>query len=195
MIVLLRRGSTEEEVLEVEREMERRGLSGRRLLAGGQPALHVIAGPTRRARRLLRLDQVEGLVPTSGPRLRAEGRRFYPYHVVVLGAACVLISGTLVMLAGFLPSGMGGAIDPHAAPAHIADPWYARAPLEFVSLFPSDSAWLAWLVLLAAGAAVLFLPVIDRHRRDPGRGRAGTIAAGIVLALAWAWLTFAGGPS
>lgn len=193
MIVLLRRGSTEEEVLEVEREMERRGLSGGRITLGGQPALHVISGPTRRARRLLRLEQVDGLVPTSGPRLRAQGRRFYPYHVVVLGAACVLLFGALVMLAGFLPSGMGGAIDPRAAPAHIADPWYARATLEFVALFPPDSAWLAWLVLIAAGAAVLFLPVIDRGGRE--RGRAGIVAAGIVLALAWAWLTYAGGPA
>lgn len=190
MIVVLRRGASEAEVLHVEREMERRGLSGRRLQVGDQPAVHVIAGPTRQARRLLRLVQVEGLVPTSGPRLRAEGRRFYPYHFVVQSAACVVLLGALVMLAGFLPAGMGGPIDPHAAPAEIFDPWYARAPLAFVALFPPESAWLAWLVLLGAGAAVLLLPVVDRGH---DHGRRSVIAAGMLLALAWVWLTFVGG--
>jgi len=190
VIVVLRRGSTEAEILEVERAMEGRGLSGRRLQLGEQPAVHVVSGPTRQARRLLRLEQVEGLVPTSGPRLRVEGRRFYPYHFVVQSAACIVLFGALVMLAGFLPSGMGGPIDPRTAPEAISDPWFARAPLAFVALFPPGSAWLAWLLLLAAGAGVLLLPVLDRGR---GRGRGAVIAAAILFAVAWAWLTFAGG--
>ena len=190
MIVVLRRGATEAEIQEVEREMERRGLLGRRLQIGDQPALHAVAGPTRQTRRLLRLKQVEGLVPTSGPRLRAEGRRFYPYHFVVQSAACIVLFGALVMLAGFLPAGVGGPIDPSVMPARISDPWFARAPLAFVALFPPGFAWLAWLVLLAAGAAVLLVPVVDR-RKD--RGRISVIAALVLLALAWGWLTFAGG--
>jgi len=190
VIVVLRRGATEAEILEVEREMERRGLSGRRLQIGDQPALHATAGPTRQTRRLLRLKQVEGLVPTSGPRLRAEGRRFYPYHFVVQSAASIVLFGALVMLAGFFPAGVGGPIDPRAMPARISDPWFARAPLAFVALFPPESAWLAWLVLLLAGAAVLLLPVVDRGR---GRGRIVVLAAALLLAVAWAWFTFRGG--
>ena len=190
MIVVLRRGASEAEILEVEREMERRGMSGRRLQLADQAAVHVIAGPTRQSRKLLRLDQVEGLMPTSGPRLRAEGRRFYPYHFVVQCAACIVLLGALVVLAGFFPAGMGGPIDPRTLPVRISDPWYARATIAFVALFPPGSAWLAWLLLLLGGAAVLLLPVFDRGR---GRARTAAVAIAILLAIAWTWLTFAGG--
>ena len=192
MIVVLRRGATEAEIAEVEREMADQGLGARRILAGNQPALHVIGGESRRARRLMRLEQVEGLVPTSGPRIRRVGRRFYPYHFVLVAAIWVLLTGALVVLAGFLPPGMGDPIAAHAAPDRIVDPWYARATVEFVSRFRPEFAWLGWVLFLGTCAAVLCLPVIDRGERASGPARIVAILVAVVLALAWAWLTFLG---
>lgn len=193
MIVVLRHGSTEADIVEVEREVERRGLSAKRISTGDHPALHIVAGPTRRTRGLLRFEQVEGLVPTSGPRIRATGRRFYPYHFMLQSAVCVILLGGLVMMAGFLPPGLGRSIDPGAVPDRILDPWYARAPLEFVALFPRDFAWLGWIVLLGAGSGVLLLPLLDRDGRASAARRVVACACLGVLAVAWVWLTIRGG--
>ncbi len=193
MIVVLRQGSTEEEIAEVLRDLERRSLRGRIVHAGGKPLIHVTSGSTRRARRLLRLDQVEALVPTSGPRVRVEGRRFYPYYFVNLCAGFVLVLGLLVLLAGQLPSGMGVEIDAQHPPSETQFPWYARAPLAFVALFPESLAWLGWLVLLVLAGVVFFLPTLDRSQRRTLRERWWIVAAGILAGIGWLYLTLSEG--
>ncbi len=134
MILVLKPGIEKQEVDEVLRELELRGIEGRVLLCGPKPLVHLVSGPTRRARGLLKLEQVEALVPTSGPRVRRSGRRFYPYHFVHLSAACLLFAGVLVLLAGNFPPGLGDAIDQQHPPAELGYPWYVRAPLSFVAL-------------------------------------------------------------
>ena len=196
MIVVLRSGATGEEIAEVERELERRGIRAQRIESQGRPLLHLTAGPTRRARKLLELEQVEGLVPTSGPRVRAHGRRFYPYHFVQLSAACLVLTGGLVLLAGHLPPGLGEPIDAQHPPAAVPVAWYARAPLAFVALFPPSLAWLGWLCLYGIALVVFLLPLLDRSdpAGDHGRGRsrgAIFVAAGAIV-LGWLYLTLAG---
>ena len=196
MIVVLRAGSTEAEIGEVLKEIERRGMRGQVLHGGGKPLIHLTAGPTRRARRLIRLDPVEGIFPTSGPRVRREGRRFYPYYFVNLCAGFVAMLGLLVLLAGQLPSGIGAAIDAEHPPAEIPEPWYARAPIALVALLPSGRAWLGWLLIYAIAAAAFFLPVLDRSPSDSGvaaRGRWPVLLAGGMVAVLWVWLTWRGG--
>ena len=138
---------------------------------------------------------IEGLVATSGPRVRIEGRRFYPYYFVNLSAGFVVMLGLLVLLAGQLPSGIGAAIDAQHPPAEVPDPWYARAPMALVSLLPSDRAWIGWLLVLVLAVAAFFIPVLDR---SPGtdsfkglsaRGRWPVLLAGSLLAVLWLWLT------
>lgn len=191
MIVVLRPGSTEEEIAEVLRLLERRGIEGRVVQTSEKPLVHLVSGPTRRARRLLKLEQVEAIVPTSGPRLREQGRRFYPYYFIHLSALCLVLLALLVLLAGHHPPGLGDEIDTQHAPAALSYPWYVRAPMAFVALFPASAAWLGWLCLYALAAAFFFLPLVDRSSA-PARAR-WPLGFGALLLAFWAWLTFAGG--
>jgi quinol-cytochrome oxidoreductase complex cytochrome b subunit len=193
MIVVLRAGSTEAEIGEVLEEIERRGIRGRLLRGGDQPLIHLTSGPTRSARRLIKLEQVEALVATSGPRVRREGRRFYPYYFVNLSAGFVVMLGLLVLLAGQLPSGIGAAIDAQHPPAEISVPWYARAPLALVALVPPARAWIGWLLVLAVAVAAFFLPALDRSKGSRAGERWPVLALGGVAAILWLWLTLAGG--
>lgn len=190
MIVVLRPGVSQAEIDEVLALIERRGMSARVIQGGGKPLVHLLSGSTRRARKLLTLEQVEAVVPTSGPRVRAEGRRFYPYYTLHLAAAGMLVLGALVLLAGHLPPGLGDEIDPRQAPGDLAYPWYARAPLSFVALFPASAAWLGWLCLYALMLGVFLLPWLDRSRAGT-RSRWPLVAAAL-LALGWLALTFSG---
>lgn len=191
MIVVLRPGTTAEEVAEVLRQLERRGIEGRVLETREKPLVHLVSGSTRRARGLLKLEQVEAIVPTSGPRLREQGRRFYPYYFIHLSALCLVLLAALVLLAGHHPPGLGDEVDTQHAPAELSYPWYVRAPMAFVALFPSGAAWLGWLCLYALAAAVFFLPLVDRSSA-PARARWPLLFGALVCAV-WAWLTFAGG--
>jgi quinol-cytochrome oxidoreductase complex cytochrome b subunit len=190
VILVLKPGIDQQELDEVLRELSRLGIESRVLRAGSKPLVHLVSGPTRRARRLLALEQVEALVPTSGPRVRSSGRRFYPYHFVNLSAACLLLLGLLVLLAGNHPPGLGDAIDPQHPPAEIPYPWYVRAPLSFVALFPHSWAWLGWLWLYALGLAALLLPVVDRSS-DSAPARWPRLLGALVV-LGWLYMTYGG---
>lgn len=182
MIVVLRPGATEAEVAEVMDALARRGLAGRVVKTGDKSAVHITQGPTRRARRLLRYEQVEAIVPTSGPRVRRIGRRFYPYHFVNWSAFGIALLGVLVLLAGQLPPGIGDPVDYRHPLAVTQQPWYLGGPLAFVGLFGASAAWLGWFVLALLFLAVLGLPLIDRSR---GNGLRGVrLAVGLALALA-----------
>lgn len=192
MILVLRSGSSDAEVAEVLLALQRRGIEGRVMPSSDGPLVHLVSGPTRGARKLLKLEQVEALVPTSGPRVRAQGRRFYPYHFVQLAAAAVVTIGVLVLLAGHRPPGIGAPIDAQHPPAELSWSWYLRAPLSFVALFPEGQAWLGWVCLYAIAALLFLLPFYDRARPS-GRGISWPVAAfGIALAAGWLGLMLAG---
>jgi hypothetical protein len=174
MIVVLKAGASAEELAEVMTALERRGLKGQALTAGARTLVHIVSGPTRRARRLRRLEQVEALVPTSGPRVRAQGRRFYPYHFVNWSAVIVLLLGLLVLLAGRYPPGMGAAIDADHPPSALLEPWFVRAPLQFAAWFPA--AWIGWLLLALLVALIFCLPLLQRSRSDAAHEQGNTRA-------------------
>jgi quinol-cytochrome oxidoreductase complex cytochrome b subunit len=188
MILVLKPGIEPAELEEVLQALRARGIEGRVLRGASKPLVHLVSGPTRSARALLRLEQVEALVPTSGPRVRQSGRRFYPYHFVHLSAACLLLTGLLVLLAGNLPPGLGDALDAQHPPAQLAYPWFVRAQLAWVELFPAGSAWLGWLCLYALGLCALLLPLIDRSPAEaPARWPK---LLGALVILAWLWMSF-----
>lgn len=164
MIIVLERGTTEEQAKEIQDVLESYGLQGRYLATNEKPLIHVHQGPTRFARHALVMEYVEGLVPTSGPRVRREGRRFYPYHFLNWSAATLLLMGLLVVLAGFFPPGLGTALDIRQAPATTATSWYVRALDRLEALLPP---WLLGLLLAALFLGLLLLPLLDRSE---GRG-------------------------
>jgi quinol-cytochrome oxidoreductase complex cytochrome b subunit len=180
MIVVLRLGVTPPEVDEVSNELARRGLQTRRVESSGRTLLHIVSGPTRRARPIVKLEQVEAIVPTSGPRVRREGRRFYPYHFVNWSAFGVALLGVLVFLAGMFPAGIGEEIDQRFAPESLPTPWYLQAPLTFIGLFPPALAWLGWTIFALGGVLLFALPFIDRSTGKSARGF--RIVVGILLA-------------
>jgi len=193
MIVVLERGATEAHVEEVRQLLEDRGLEVRILAAGGKPAIHVLGGDTRRARKLLKHERVEALVPTSGPRVRREGRRFWPYHFIRWSALSVAIVATLVLMAGQLPPGIGGAVDPRVPPADLDQPWYLRFAMGFVGLFPESMAWVGGLTLVLLAAVFFALPLIDRSRSEARGARVLIGLIGIALVLLWLYAGFSGG--
>jgi quinol-cytochrome oxidoreductase complex cytochrome b subunit len=178
MIIVLERGAPPEQIQAVVDALQRRGLELRRLDHEGRALLHVVSGAPARARKVRRMEGVEALVPTSGPRYRREGQHFYPHHVIRWSALAMVLLGLLTFLAGQWPPGIGAPIDVQAPPPHPVVPWYARAPLAFVALFPAHLTWLGWLVFACLVFAFVFAPKLDR-----GRARPLWVAAG-VLALA-----------
>lgn len=191
MILVLKRGTTQEQIRDVLEECGRRGLRCRVLHGPEKPLVHVVSGDTRAARALLRHERVQALVPTSGPRRRRHGRRFYPYHFINWCCVCLLLSGLLVSLSGFLPPGLGTPVELGSPPPAVELPWYLRALDRFLDLVPGAGGWL----LAALVVALLFLlPALDRTRGPMLRGRAPVLALGLLYAAFVLWLAL-GGPA
>lgn len=174
MIVILERGTTPEQTAKVLAELEALGLGARAVHGARRPLVHVFDGPTRLARRVLWMERVVGLVPTSGPRVRREGRRFYPYHFVNWSAVALLMMGILVSLAGFFPPGLGAPPDPQSPPAELAQPWY----LLILDGLRGGSPLLGWLVFAAVVLVLFLLPVLDRSQGTRIRDRWLFLTAG-----------------
>lgn len=187
MILVLDGAASEEQIADVLAELGQLGLRSALLTSADKPLVHVQGGPTRRARKLLRLEAVQALVPTSGPRVRRRGRRFYPYHFMGWCAVALGLSGLLVLLAGQLPPGVGTPVDPLAAAdgASGSAPWFLEAPLFAVERLGT----LGWAALAALAVLLFALPWIDRTRGE-GLARRWPFAllglAGAALVVAFA---------
>lgn len=188
MILVLERGTTDDERDAVLADLEALGLSAQLLGGAEKPLVHITAGPTRLARKLIRRhERVEALVPTSGPRIRRQGRRLYPYHFLNWCAAALVLLGVLVLCAGYLPTGVGDDADVQAPLADVPTPWYLRAPARVLALAPEGAAWGGWLAIAAVAAVVLCLPLIDR--RAGAHGRTLSLGLGLAILAAYVGLT------
>lgn len=183
MILVLRPGVSAGEVAEVLQELEERGCSGRALTLDTNPVVHVTSGRVRRARALRSLEQVIEVVPTSGPRVRREGWRFFPYHFVNWSAFGVALLGVLVFLAGLFPTGIGLEVDYARAPESGLQPWYLRPPLAFVQLFPRSLEGFGWLLFVGLALALFSLPLLDRSRSGMAAGRGVRLVFALVLVM------------
>ena len=184
MILVLDPTSSKEECQEVLAEMEKLGLRGELLGGLEKPLVHVVEGAGRRARRLLALRAVQGLVPTSGPRIRLRGRHFFPFHFINWTSAALPVIGLLVALAGFFPPGLGQEVDPTAPPPDIEVPWFAVLPARFAAT--------GWKGAAAAGALLAFLllvPWLDRSRGRALAARTVVVAVGAALVAGCLLLT------
>lgn len=193
MIVLLERGLGRDQVERVLARMHALGLEGAALEVGSQRLIHVTGGHTRRARHLLAEPVVRAVVPTSGPRVRREGRRFYPFHALCSSAMGLVLLGVLVLLAGFFPPGVSGALAPGEEPPAPLWPWYL-APLRGVlALAPQSPAWLGPSLLVGLFALLLCVPLLDRTRAEGLRGRVPVLAVGLLALAAALVLGWVGG--
>lgn len=184
MILILGHGAGEPEVLATLARMAELGLAGRPLRQGERTFVHVTAGPTSRVKLLLAEGLVEGLVPTSGPRVRREGRRFHPYHSLHLGAWLILIVGGLFVLAGAFPRGVGLRPLPGQPPLELAAwPWYLGPFRVVLAFVPGEPARPGPLVLVLIVLGLLGLPLIDRSQSNRLGTRAPVLVLGLVLVL------------
>lgn len=191
MIVVLDQSATEDQVAEVFAELHRLGLEGRLLESGEKPVVHVTRGHTKRARKLLSLAAVQALVPTSGPRIRRHGRRFYPYHFLGWCAGALVLSGVLVLLSGQLPPGLGEPVSSlvQDSGTDAPLPWFLRAPMAVLERLGA----LGWLALLALLLALFALPWIDRTRGEGLARRLPFLVVGLAAAAGWLLLSLGGG--
>jgi hypothetical protein len=194
VIVLLERGAGREEVQGVLERMRALGLAGTELELGTQRLIHVTGGRTRRARHLLSEPAVQAIVPTSGPRVRREGRRFYPFHALCAGAMGLVLLGLLVFLAGFFPPGVSDVLAPGEAPPPPEWPAYLAPLRALLALAPDRPAWLGPSLLVLLAALGLALPALDRTRGEGLRARAPVLLAGLFVLVLVA-LGLAGGGS
>ncbi len=188
-MIIFERGATTEQVHAVAEELRTQGVETRCVRAAGKPVLHVLGGRVSSPGSVLDHDAVEGIVATSGPRVRREGHRFYPYHALQWFALGIVVVAMLVLLAGQFPPGIGIAIDLQTPPSQVVVPWYGRAATGFLALFPQSLSWLAWTAMVAILALFVALPRLDR---SPSRPRFAVVGAVIALALAIGWLAVGG---
>jgi len=184
MIVVLASGASAAQKREVFDELERLGLRWREIDVLDMPLLHIVDGPSRAARGLTRFEAVRGLEPTPGPRIRARGRYFFPYHMINWITALLLVFAGLILLAGLLPPLIGGDIDRAGSLSVTALPWYLRAPHVFLA-----RGWLGALALVGSIVLLFVLPVFDRARGGNSASRALVVAASLVLFFGWVFLT------
>lgn len=112
------------------------------------------------------------------------------YNMAIL---MVLIFGGLVTLVTLLPAPFQEAADPTATPPGVRPPWYLLAAYGLIEMFPD------WLPRWAGGLVVelillgsILLPFLDRSGGRTARERRAIIAAGVVVLLLWAALTWHG---
>jgi len=192
MIIVLARGTTEEQANEVIGALRGYGVMARLVRDGDEPLLHLFDGPTRSARSVLGFECVVGLLPTSGPRIRRQGRRFYPYHFINWSSAVLLMLGLLVVMSGFLPPGGTLEINEQATLTELETPWYLRAPTNFFALFAGRPAWIGWVCFVALLGLGFIVPLIDRFTRRWIRGKWPLKLVGLIALFAWLALSLKG---
>ncbi len=112
----------------------------------------------------------------------------YLYNVLIL---LVLLLGGLVTLATLFPVGFGSPADPLVTLPDAHPPWYLLAFHAVMESMPDIiPRGVRGLVVEGIFLAVLFLPFLDRSKREPARRRPWAILLGIlliliVLALSW----------
>lgn len=183
MILVTESVTTDAELQAILDRLSGLGMSAQVLRIGTRPLVHVTSGHTRRARALLTHDRVRALIPTSGPRVRREGRRFYPYHALRTGAGGLLLLGLLVALAGFLARGVGAAPVPGVPLPPAEWPWYAAPLRGLLGLFRGSPAWLGPTTALILALLVVALPFVDRSRGEGLRARAPFLVIGLAFVL------------
>lgn len=193
MIVLLQRDASPEEVRLVLERMRSLDLAGAPLEVGALRLIHVTQGRTRHARHLLSEPLVQAIVPTSGPRVRREGHRFYPFHALCSSALALVLIGGLVLLAGFFPPGVTSPPAPGEALPPSEWPWYLAPARGLLALAPRSPAWVGPSLLVALNAVFLALPVLDRTRGEGARARLPVLAIGLVALVLVLAMGFVGG--
>jgi ubiquinol-cytochrome c reductase cytochrome b subunit len=130
-----------------------------------------------------------GLSPLPEER-RAEARPLYPDHLLQLMILSLLLFGAILTLGALFPAPFSAKADPFLSPPGAHPPWYLLPAFGLVDLLPH---WFGGLLIVAACAALVFLPFIERSpHRESGRRRffAGTAAAFCLVVIILAYIGY-----
>jgi len=120
-------------------------------------------------------------------RERAEHAESFTSHLKHIGKWALVVVGAALILAGVAPTGLG--------PTGVEGIEITKPPWYFLWLYPMEN-WFGldalWVVPGALGLGLVALPLLDRSpERDPRRRRLW-MALGIIVLIAWVFLTIYG---
>jgi len=111
------------------------------------------------------------------------GEPLWPHFMLRLGILALLLLVALLLLAAFLPPGLGDAAHPDNPLVGHGVEWYMRPAAGLVGLFPEGSRWLAGVIGLVLWGAFLSWPFLDRVPQRTAAGRALLAALGFAVVL------------
>jgi len=159
---------------------------------GGTVTLPADRGPATRRRPVVAPFAIpEPPAPKPKPVVDRgrEGVPFYPNQAISSLTASFIIMSLLTVLTIFLPAGLQAKADPNLTPAHVKPEWPFLFLYEFLHFVPTIVGLLA---PLAAIAALVALPFLDRNPERAPRKRLLAIAGCFVVVSVIGFATVSG---
>jgi quinol-cytochrome oxidoreductase complex cytochrome b subunit len=187
MLLELETDSTEEQADEILGRLQKMGYEGRLLRDGSRLLVHIVDqyGGSSRA--------IRGIPGVAAARRTPRSLRpFYPYHVINWSIISLGLLTVLVLLAGWLPPGLGPNVDLQAPPPGLGPPWYFRGLDQFLLFFPEALAPLAVLAATLFWVVLFALPWLDRSAGHTPRQRPIAVFLGVLTIVVFLFFSFQG---
>ncbi len=169
MLVVFREGTVENEARRVARMMEAAGISCDVVVGLRKIVIHARTEDAELLAPFQNHPGIESMLPLSGSADSAEGYPFFPRQFFTNLMVMILVLGALVLLAGYLPAGLGARHDPLFAPAATNVEWYLLPVQKFLEMLTNRFASLG-VLLTGLFSLVFFLwPWVDRSGRTMSR--------------------------
>jgi len=182
MIVLLKRDASADVVARLMERIQDEGLEVVPLQEGGDRAFEVLGAERGRVLPLATAEGVEAILTRRTPL--QGGEPLWPHFTIRVAILALVLVSLLLLLAAFLPAGLGDAAGASAATALQGTPWYLRPLAWLHGLFPSSLHWVSGTIVLLFWIGLFLLPFLDRAPRSPGaavRHRAIRVVAALLL--------------
>jgi quinol-cytochrome oxidoreductase complex cytochrome b subunit len=180
VILLLRKDAPADSVRALDDRIRAMGLTTVTLDDAKGRAIEVLGDDRGQALAMADDPAVEEILTRRRPLVG--GEPIWPHFALRLGMLAVAVISAVLLLAAFLPPGLG---DPASHPLASKPPveWYLRPPTFLIEALPASLRWLGGTLVFLFGAAFIALPWIDGGDLSTPRGRAVARAVRAVGAL------------
>ncbi|MFV1959938.1 MAG: hypothetical protein ACC662_11070, partial [Planctomycetota bacterium] len=165
MIVLLKRDASPDVVARLMERIRDEGLEVVPLQEGGDRAFEVVGAERGRVLPLAGAEGVEAILTRRTPL--HGGEPLWPHFTIRVTILALVLLSVLLIMAAFLPSGLGDAAQAAGGSPAAGMPWYLRPLAWLYGLFPPSLHWLSGTLVLLFWAGLFFLPFLDRPPRSP----------------------------